>query len=94
MPSEMELLARALLASTDGGKILQNLDKFQKILDTAEGKKLLANLASGGGDALKKAAEQARDGDKNAAKRLLTALLQTKEGATLVSQIIDAVKGS
>ncbi len=94
MPSEMELLARALLASTDGGKILQNLDKFQKILDTAEGKKLLANLASGGGDALKKAAEQARDGDKHAAKMLLTSLLQTKEGATLVSQIIDAVKGS
>ena len=94
MPSEMELLARALLASTDGGKILENLDKFQKILDTAEGKKLLANLASGGGDALKKAAEQAKNGDKNAAKMLLTSLLQTKEGATLVSQIIDAVKGS
>ncbi|MBE6915483.1 MAG: hypothetical protein E7471_02485 [Ruminococcaceae bacterium] len=94
MPSEMELLARALLASTDGGKILENLDKFQKILDTAEGKKLLANLASGGGDALKKAAEQAKNGDKNAAKMLLTSLLQTKEGAALISQIIDAVKGS
>lgn len=94
MPSEMELLARALLASTDGGKILENLDKFQKILDSAEGKKLLANLASGGGDALKKAAEQAKNGDKNAAKMLLTSLLQTKEGAALVSQIIDAVKGS
>lgn len=94
MPSEMELLARALLASTDGGKILENLDKFQKILDTAEGKKLLANLASGGGDALKKAAEKAKNGDKQAAKMLLTSLLQTKEGAALVSQIIDAVKGS
>ena len=94
MPSEMELLARALLASTDGGKILENLDKFQKILDSAEGKKLLANLASGGGDALKKAAEQAKNGDNNAAKMLLTSLLQTADGAKLVSQIIDAVKGS
>lgn len=94
MPSEMELLARALLASKDGGKILSNLDKFQKILEGPEGKKLLANLASGGGDALKQAAESAKDGDKNAAKTLVASLLQTKDGAALVSQIIDIVKES
>ena len=59
MANEMDLLARALLASKDGGKIISNLEKFQKILDTAEGKSLLANLAGNGGDALKKAAVDA-----------------------------------
>lgn len=92
MANEMELLARALLASRDGGKIVDNLEKFQKILDTAEGKSLLANLAGNGGDALKKAAVDAKNGDKNAAKTLLTSLLKSKDGAALLSQIIDAVR--
>lgn len=94
MANEMELLARALIASSDGGKILSNLDKFQKILDGPEGKKLLSNLAGGGGDALKKAALDAKNGDQNAAKRMISSLLQTKEGSNLISQIIDAVKES
>ena len=92
MAKEMELLARALLASSEGGKILANLDKFQKILDRPEGKQLLSSLAEGGGDALKKAANDAKNGDKNAAKILLTSLLQTKDGAALISRIIDIVK--
>jgi len=92
MANEMELLARALLASKDGGKIISNLEKFQRILDTPEGKRLLANLAGNGGDALKKAAIEAKNGDENAAKTLLSSLLKTKDGAALLSQIIDAVR--
>ena len=92
MANEMELLARALLASKDGGKIVSNLEKFQKILDTPEGKRLLANLAGNGGDALKKAAIDANNGDKHAANMLLSSLLKSKDGAALLSQLIDAVK--
>lgn len=92
MANDMEMLARALLGSKDGAKILANLDRFQKILSGQEGKKLLAHLAGGGGDALKRAAESAKDGDTDAAKKLLSTLLQTKEGAKLISQIIDVVK--
>lgn len=92
MTNDMEILARALLSSKEGAKILGNLDRFQKILETPEGKSLLGNLAGDGGDALKRAAESAKTGNKDAAKALLGSLLQTKEGAALVSQIIDLVK--
>jgi len=41
---------------------------------------------------LKKAATDAKNGDETAAKTLLTSLLKSKDGAALLSQMIDAVK--
>jgi len=92
MSNELEILAKALLATPNGAKVLGNIDKLSKMLNGAEGKKLVEQLSGGGGDALKKAAESAATGDGDRAKNLLSSLLSTPEGAKLAKQIVEAVK--
>ncbi|MCL2082330.1 MAG: hypothetical protein FWH04_03715 [Oscillospiraceae bacterium] len=66
----------------------QGLDmtRVAQIMDSPEGKTLLRQLSGPGGDALKRAASQAADGDTGAAGRMLTSLMSTKEGQSLAAQ--------
>lgn len=92
MEKDFEALARSLLGNSQCGKSAANIDKYAKILSSPEGKKIVSNLTSDGGEVLKKAASGMKNGDMNAAKSVLSSIMSSKEGAELVSKIIDASK--
>ena len=90
--SDMDGILSALLSNPKGTKILGDLDKYRKLLDTPEGKALLSQISGGGGDALKKAAHEASQGDSDAAKKLIGSLLSSPEGAKLAGTIMAMAK--
>lgn len=83
-PAAQELLNK------NKGKV--DLNAISSIMDSPEGKALLKQLSGSGGDALKKAAAAAADGDKGAVGRLMGSLLSSKEGQALAKQVMDISK--
>ena len=69
-----------------------NMGTISAIMDSREGKALLKQISGGGGDALKKAAAEAAEGDSDAAGRLIKSLLSTKEGQALAGQVMKMSK--
>lgn len=90
--NEYEALAKALLNTPQGAKVLGNLDKISGLLNKPEGRQLLTMLAGGGADALKNAAEAATKGDSDTAKKLLSSLLSTPEGIEMAKHIVELMK--
>jgi len=91
MPSEYESMARALMSSPQGVKIIQTLDKLSSMASSPSGRQLIAMLAGPGGDALKKAAAAANETDKDPARVLMSFLLSSKDGASLIAKIVEVV---
>ena len=91
MPNEYENLAKVLMASPQGAKIVKSLDKPNAIVNTDSGRQLIGMLASEGGDAIKNAAAAAANGDQDQARVLLSTLLQSPEGAQLAAKIIEVI---
>lgn len=89
--NDYEALAKALLNTPQGAKVLGNLDQISEVLNKPESRKLLGMLAGGGGDALKKAAGAAVKGDNDVAKNLLSTLLSTREGTEMARQIMEII---
>lgn len=89
MPTDYEVLAKMLINSPQGGKIIRGLDKFNAAISSESGRQLLTMLAGSGGDAVKNAARAAAAADKDQARILLSSLLSSKEGAALASKIIE-----
>ena len=89
MSNEYEALARALLQSPQGAAVLKNFDKIQQLADKPESRNLMRLLSGKGGDALKRAAAAAAEGDKDVAMRLISVLLSTPEGTQLVKAITE-----
>lgn len=91
MQNDYENLAKILMASPQGAKIVKSLDKLNSVVSTESGRQLIAMLASDGGDAIKNAAAAAASGDQDQARVLLSTLLSSPEGAQLAAKIIEVV---
>lgn len=91
MQNDYENLAKVLMASPQGAKIVKSLDKLNSVVNTESGRQLIAMLASDGGDAIKNAATAAASGDQDQARVLLSTLLSSPEGAQLAAKIIEVV---
>lgn len=91
MQNDYENLAKVLMASPQGAKIVKSLDKLNSVVNTESGRQLIAMLASDGGDAIKNAAVAASSGDQDQARVLLSTLLSSPEGAQLAAKIIEVV---
>lgn len=78
------------MAKTMMGNKTKDMDwnAISQLANSQEGKQLLNALAGRGGDALKKAAQNAAQGDKDAASSLIAGLLSTKEGADLAKKVM------
>ncbi|GEM_PF-4572194 len=87
-----ENLAKLLLGSPQGMKLLFNLDKISTMVNSDEGRRLLKSVGGEGGNAIKIAAEQAAVGDTDAAKRLVTTLMSTEDGRRLIEGIAAMLK--
>ena len=89
MPTDYEALAKMLISSPQGGRIIRGLDKFNAAISSENGRQPLNMLAGSGGDAVKNAARAAAAADRDQARILLSSLLSSKEGAALASKIIE-----
>jgi len=89
MPNDYENLAKVLMASPQGAKIVKSLDKLNAVANS--GRQLISMLASEGGDAIKSAAAAAASGDQDQARVLLSSLLSSLEGAQLTAKIIEVI---
>lgn len=89
MTNEYESLAKMIMSTPQGGKIINGLDKLNGLVSTKEGQELLTMISNGGSDAIKDAARAAVDGDQDRAKAMVTTLLSSKEGAALAAKIME-----
>lgn len=91
MPGEIENIARSMMSSPQGLKIIKGLDQYNTAMNSEPGKQLIAMLAGSGGDALKTAAATAVKSQKDQGKALISALLSTKDGAALAAKVIEVI---
>ena len=91
MPNEYESMARILMSSPQGAKIVKGLDKLNSAASSPGGKQLLQQLAGGGTDLLRTACEAAAKADRDAGRVLLSTLMTTKEGTALVAKFIEVL---
>ena len=87
--NDYEKTAKSLLG--EKGKQV-DWDSISKLVSGKEGRAVLQALAGGGGDALKRSATSALQGDKDAASRMMASLLSTREGADLVQKLMKMIK--
>ncbi|MCL2030278.1 MAG: hypothetical protein FWG93_01905 [Oscillospiraceae bacterium] len=90
MKNSFEQTAREILGEETARKL--DMKALGALMDSPEGKALLRQLSGPGGDALKKAAANAADGDKGAAQRLFSSLMSSREGQTLARQVMEINK--
>lgn len=91
MPNEYENIAKMLMGSPQGSKIIKSLDKLNSVIATDSGQQLISMLAGSGADSVKSAAQAALSGDKDQARILISTLLSTKEGAQLAAKLIEVL---
>lgn len=61
--------------------------QIERVLKSPDGKQLLALLNRDGGAALRQAASAVRAGDYDAAKKIMSPVMQTPEAAKLVDRL-------
>ncbi|MDR3207119.1 MAG: hypothetical protein LBT60_02190 [Oscillospiraceae bacterium] len=93
MAIDYEALAKMLPANRQGGKKAGDLEAYKGLLDTPEAKTLRAQLSDGKGDALEQAADAAARGDTEALRKLMSRVMETREGAALVKQAMNIYRG-
>lgn len=62
-------------------------DQLRRVLDSAEGKQLLALLAADGGGRLRQAAKAVKAGDHARAQAILQPVLQTEQAQALLQKL-------
>lgn len=91
MPGEIENIARSMMSTPQGLKIIKVLDQYNAAMNTESGRQLIVMLGGSGGDALKAASAVAAKASKDHGKALLSSLLSTKDGAALAAKIIEVI---
>lgn len=91
MPGEIENVARSMMSSPQGIKIIKGLDKYNAAMNTENGKQLISMLAGSGSDALKQAAQAALQASRDPGRVLLQHLLSSKDGAALAAKAIEVM---
>ena len=91
MSNDYEALAKALMNTKQGTKVAKGIDKLGTLLKSEDGRKLMNLMVAGGTDVIKDAAEAALAGDTASAKKMMAALLSTKEGAELAVRIAETL---
>ncbi len=73
-------------------QLLSDKDKLSAVLNSDDGRKLIALLSRDGGAALKQAANAIASGNSGQAKRILEPLMEQDEARSLVEQLNKKIK--
>lgn len=85
----IDSIAKSVMQSPQGLKIITGLDKFNAAMSSDHGKQVLTLLSGPANDTLRSAAAAAAASPKDQGRVLLSNLLATKDGAALVGKIIE-----
>jgi len=89
MQGDIDSIAKTVMQSPQGLKLITGLDRFNTALAGPAGRQVLALLAGPCADTLKSAAAAASNAPRDPGRVLLSAMLSSKEGASLVSKLIE-----
>ena len=87
--AKIEDVAKGILGEDSKGLDMKTVSA---LMESQEGKALLRQLSGEGGDALKRAAAAAADGDRGSVQRLLISLMSSREGQALARQVKEMGK--
>jgi len=90
--ADIENMAQSILGQMPQGKT-GDAEKYMGLLQSPEGKQLLAKMTDGDKEALAKAGMAAAQGDAASMRKVLFKLMSSKEGAALVKQAKDIYTG-
>ncbi len=91
MQGDIDNIAKSVMSSPQGLKIISGLDKFNTAMSTEQGRALVTMLGGAGGDALKSAAAASNGVKKDQGRALISSLLASKDGAALVAKVIEVI---
>ena len=92
MSNDYENLAKIILSTPQGARIMDGFDKLNAFMSSREGYEILALLAGGATDAVRSAAQAAIDGDGERAKTAISTLLSSNEGAALAAKLLEIMR--
>ncbi|MBQ7086049.1 MAG: hypothetical protein IJM96_01065 [Clostridia bacterium] len=92
MSNDYENLAKIILATPQGARIMEGFEKLSAFMASREGYEILSLLANGATDAVRQAAQAAIDGDGERAKTAISTLLSSKEGAALAAKLLEIMR--
>ncbi len=88
---DQQAMAKAMLSTPQGGKIIKALNRFNEICRTPGGRDLLGMLSGPGAEALSTAAKAALADTNEPGRAMMSSLLSTKDGTALLAKLIEAV---
>ncbi len=94
MDNDLSFLAKNLSEKLGGDGRKKALESIVRLLSTDSGKKVMASLLSDGGDALKRVAESAKNGDAGAVAGVISMIASTPEGLELLKTLRDDLEKS
>lgn len=89
MKSDFESLAAQYMSGSSDAKMKQTIGQIAGKLKDSESQQLAQGLSRQYGDSVKQAAEAARRGDMESAKRMLGQIMSTPEGSAMASKILS-----
>ena len=90
--TDMESMAQNILGRIPAGKS-GDAEKYMGLLQSPEGRQLLARMTDADKEALAKSGLAAAQGDSAAMRRVLIKLMSSKEGSSLIKQAMDIYQG-
>ena len=93
MENDFSALIRGLMGNANGKAGARAFENIVKVLSTDEGKRVVGELMSDGGERVKKAAAAAKNGDPGALGEIISSIAKTPEGALVLSRILKNREG-
>lgn len=93
MENDFSALLKGLMGMANGKAGAASFENVIKILSTDEGKRVISELMSDGGESVKKAAEAAKRGDASGIGEIISRVAKTPEGASVLAQILKSREG-
>ena len=88
MSNDFDNIVKSFAFAQQGKVSGEKIEMFSKIFDTPKGKAVIEAITKDGGKTLQSAIENIKKGNSDAAKNIVASLMDTKEGAEIVKQIV------
>ena len=88
MDRDLEGVAKKLADTINGKGGTLSFERVMRLFATPGGKKVLAHLLSDGGQKIKRAAFEAKNGNTKGIQEIIAAISETEDGKAILNEII------
>lgn len=86
---DYEEMAAKYMSESNKADLKKTMGQISNVLKSSDGQKIAETLSQTYGNTVKQAAQAAKAGDLESAKRAVNEILSTKEGAEMASKILS-----